>query len=295
MRVSYGPSDGPGASAGAGRTGAVGGRTAGLPPGVAPAAPLAPGTTGLVGPGAYIPSTRGPSSKTTLMIAWEHATYTEKSVPKPKNPTAASVDQRVRRALTAEEALVHIAGADRRPLLVLRECLSCSGTEDALMSSKEDNERTYLLARWFHCVKLSPDVLEDDHPFRNLFPGEKPAHLFIANADGSSRHDLEGEHARSELWEAMEGAIAANYKGSHETALRKLAGLLDELDEIDRSLADLETRFELALAADGADSKKFKKLRAQLDERRVERAELLASAVRVSALEPKPAAPEGSH
>ena len=226
------------------------------------------------------------------MIAWEHATYTEKKESAPKTQT--SIAPKVRRALTAEEALVHIAGADRRPLLVLRECLSCSGTEDALMSSKEDNERTYLLSRWFHCVKLSPDVLEDDHPFRNLFPGEKPAHLFISNPDGSSRHDLEGEHARSELWDAMEGALAANYKGNHETALRKLTGLLAELDEIDRSLADLETRFELALAADGADSKKVKKLRADLDGKRDERAELLASANRASALELKPAAPEGS-
>jgi len=71
-----------------------------------------------------------------------------------------------------------------------RERHTCSGTEDALISSTEDNERTYLLARWFQCVKLPPDVLADDHPFRNPFPGEKPAHLFVANHDGSGRHDL---------------------------------------------------------------------------------------------------------
>ncbi len=183
-----------------------------------------------------------------------------------------------------------LAGEDRRPLLVLRECLKCSGTEDALMTSKEDNERTYLLARWFHCVKLSPDVLEEDHPFRALFAGEKPAHLFIANHDGSGRHDLQGTHSRRELWAAMEGALEASYQGGYASALQRLARLLDDLDEVDRSISDLDTRFELALAK-GADASKTKKIQAELAERRGQRDELLAAAAKVTVLEPKPLAP----
>jgi len=222
------------------------------------------------------------------LIRWEHATYT---APEEAPKAGHTVALKARRALSAEEALVHIAGTDRRPLLVLRECLKCSGTEDALMSSKEDNERTYLLARWFHCVKLAPDVLESDHPFRNLFPGEKPSHLFIANPDGSARHDLAGEHSRRELWGAMEAALAANYQGGVDSALQKLGRILDDLDEIDGSLADLESRYELAIAADGADSPKVKKMRKELDELGQRRTELLGRADQAQALVLKPATP----
>jgi hypothetical protein len=231
-----------------------------------------------------MPAARGPTSRTTLRIDWKH----------PTGPAQVAADgertvaSQARRALSAEDALALIAGDDPRPLIVLRECLACSGTEDALMSSKEDNERTYLMARWFHCVKLPPDVLEDDHPFRNLFPGEKPAHLFLALEDGRMRHDLEGEHSRRELWGAMEAALAATYAESHQAALSRLVRILDDLDEVDRALADLETRFELAIASDGANASGTKKLQKQLNERRARRDELVAEASKVSALAPKP-------
>jgi hypothetical protein len=230
---------------------------------------------------------RGPSSKSTLEIDWRHPVYT----PRPGAEGDGTRALPRREALSTDDAMAALTSGDRRPVLVLRECLKCSGTEDALMSSKEDNERTYLLARWFHCVKLSPDVLEPDHPFRNLFPGEQPSHLFIANPDGSARHDLAGEHSRRELWGAMEAALAASYQGGVDSALQKLGRILNDLDEIDRSSADLETRFELAIAADGADSPKVKKLRKELDDLGLRRTELLARADQAQALELGPAAP----
>jgi hypothetical protein len=229
---------------------------------------------------------RGPSSRTTLEIDWQSATVPSASVVETEGTVAAPR----RRALPAADAMAVLAGGDRRPLLVLRECLKCSGTEDALMTSKQDNERTYLLARWFHCVRLSPDVLEDDHPFRALFPGEKPAHVFIANYDGTARHDLQGTHSRSELWAAMEGAIEANYQGGFASALQRLARLLNDLDEVDRAISDLDTRFELAVSK-GADASKTKKMQAELAERRGQRDELLATAAKIAVLEPKPVVP----
>jgi len=180
-----------------------------------------------------------------------------------------------------------IAGDDPRPLLVLRECGECSGTEDALMSQADGNERTFLLSRWFRCVRLPPDVLEDDHPFRNLFTGDGPAHVFIANHDGSARHELRGTYSRRELWAAMEDAIEANYEDGHASALQRLTRLLDSLDGVDRSLADMETRLELAVSG-GAGAKKTKALEAELAERRMQRDELLAAAEKVLPLRPRP-------
>jgi hypothetical protein len=136
-------------------------------------------------------------------------------------------------------------------------------------------------------------VLEEDHPFRNLFPGEKPAHLFIANHDGSGRHDLEGAHSRNELWAAMEVALEANYEDGYASALKRLTRLLDSLDGADKTIADLETRHELAVSG-GADGKKVKELESSLAEVQRERDELLAAADKVSALKPRPPAPRVS-
>jgi hypothetical protein len=183
-----------------------------------------------------------------------------------------------------------IAGDDPRPLLVLRECQECSGTEDALMSEADGNERTFLLSRWFRCVRLPPDVLEENHPFRNLFPGEEPAHVFIANPDGSARHDLRGTYSRRELWAAMTDAIEANYEDSSASALQRVTRLLDGLDEVDASIANAETRLELAISG-GAGAKKAKALEDELAERRLQRDELLAAADKVSALKPRPLVP----
>jgi hypothetical protein len=192
-----------------------------------------------------------------------------------------------RYARPAALALEMIAGDDLRPLLVLRECQKCSGTEDALMSEAEGNERTYLLSRWFRCVRLPPDVLEEDHPFRNLFSGEEPAHVFVANHDGSARHDLKGDYSRRELWAAMEDAIEANYEDASASAVQRLSRLLSSLDDVDVSISDAETRLELALSG-GAGAKKAKALDAEIAERRLQRDELLAAAEKVPALKPRP-------
>lgn len=234
----------------------------------------------------YMPPMRGPSSKATLAIDWQHPVYTLNSDVAGDGTRA----QPMREALTLVNAMTQLTGGDRRPVLVLRECLKCSGTEDALMSSKESNERTYLLSRWFQCIKVSPDVLEEDHPFHALFAGEKPAHLFLANPDGSARHDLQGEHSRRELWGAMEEAIAANYVGTPERALGKLAKILDAMDEVDRLLGELETRYELLLADGKADSPSAVKLQKEIVERRARRDELRVQADEVSVLELRPPA-----
>ncbi len=234
-----------------------------------------------------MPQPRGPSSRTQLTIDWEHPVYGQKT----EGEAGRTYSVQGRRALTPEEALAFVAGDDRRPLLVLRECTRCTGTEDALLARQQDNERTFLLSRWFHCVKLPPDALEEDHWFRNLFPGQSPSHLFIANRDGSERHDLAGDQSRRELWAAMDAALTANYGKPFKQSLQELYGILDDLDEVDRSLADLETRYELAIADDGAHSPGAKKLLKELTDRRAKRSDLLAQATRVSALKLKASDP----
>ena len=247
---------------------------------------LRPTTGGPTGsqPG-YVTTPRGPSARITLAIDWKY--------PRPPAPQAKpgeTVALPRRHALPADEALRVLAGDDPRPLLVLRECPRCSGTESALLCPDDSNERTYLLARWFHCVRLTPDTLDEDAPFRNLFPGEKPAHVFVANHDGTARHDLAGTYSRSELWDDMEGALEANYETGYASVMQRLTRLLDSLDGVDQVIADLETRLELA-ASDGGDARKTRALQAELNERRTQRDQLLTAAEGVSALKSKPLAP----
>jgi hypothetical protein len=146
------------------------------------------------------------------------------------------------RALAREEAFAELAGRDERPLLVVRECEACRGTDDAFLSRELDNEKTILLARWFHAVKLPPEVLEDDHPFHALFEGARPPHLFVCNRDGSGLQPLDGTESQARLWAAMVSVLRANYHKDPQRAVSELRRLLDQLDRCDTLVEQAEER-----------------------------------------------------
>ena len=246
---------------------------------------MAPAVPTAAAGSAYLSPARGPSSRRILDIQWTHPVH--KGARKEGEGTQSSEQ---RKALPAAEAMRYIAGKDKRPLLILRECLTCTGTEDALLTRESDNERTYLLSQWFHCVKLPPDVLEDDHPFRNLFAGDTAAHLFVCNADGSGRTNLSGSKMRSRkaLWDAMESAMKSNYRKSPRKPLRTLTNLLDDLDQIDLAVSELETKLELAIAKDGPADRRTKTLMKKMTALRAERTELYEEVAEAAKLQLKP-------
>jgi hypothetical protein len=232
-----------------------------------------------MGSGPYTTTPRGPTSRSELVIPWTYPTFVEKSVDDGRTRAI------VRRALAPAEAFAFLAGEDRRPLLVLRECLKCNGTDDALMNRNEDNERTLLLSRWFHCIKLPPDVLAADHPFHALFADEKPGHLFFARPDGSGRRDLTGQQSRTELWALMEEFLDEAYGPANGRSLDALLDLLDRFDRLDASLDALEGRLDDLIEKGQGDSAKAKKLVAERTELQRELAKARAEAVRLSELE----------
>jgi hypothetical protein len=214
-------------------------------------------------------STRGASAKTLLKLGWEYPTYVAPGVADDSGKTVAP---KVREALSREAALTYIARDDLRPLLVLRECKTCNGTDDALLSrANVDNEKTFLLSRWFHCVKLPVDVMQKDHPFHNLFADENPEHMFLCTADGTLRVPLESERSRVELWDAMSKVLKASYASEPEAAIRKMERAIDAFDEFDSTIAMLEKRADEALETEGPDSKKFKKAKDEVTAARKER------------------------
>lgn len=197
-----------------------------------------------------------------------------------------------RRALAEDDVFAQLAKEDRRPLLVLRECMRCNGTDNALLQAQADNERTLLMTRWFHCVKLPPDVLAEDHPFHALFADEKPAHLFLARWDGSERQDLTGQQSRTELWERMEERLAREYVTGPQAALKGLLPLCDELDQLDVDIDEAKQRLDKAQVEDGPESAKASKWKKRLAGLKDERNQALARMEELSRIGLKPAPAE---
>jgi hypothetical protein len=212
------------------------------------------------GAGPYTPNPRGPTSRVELKISWQFPTYEEKVA----QDDGKTVAKRARHALGLADAFTYLAGDDHRPLLILRECLKCNGTDDALMTRKQDNERTLLMSRWFHCIKLPPDVLAEDHPFHALFAGEKPGHLFFARWDGSGRKDLTGQQSRAELWDLMQSYLASDYEKQIDASLKELLALLDRFDRIDSEMLSVKDQMDDLIEKGQSSSAKMGKLQEKL-------------------------------
>lgn len=179
---------------------------------------------------------------------------------------AFTVAGRYSTAIPRTEAFYRVSEDDRRPLLVLRECLHCNGTDDALLSSTSGNERTLIMTRWFHCVKMPMNVLHEDHIFRNLFEQEHPPHVFLARWDGSNVITFEGDANQKDLWDGMYTMLAAEYKKDAHDAVKDIELLVAQYDMFDEKITKLEFDVELEVEDSGEKSRKAKKLKKRLKE-----------------------------
>ena len=229
------------------------------------------------------PVVRGASARSLLSIKWDYPIYK----PKVEAGSNGSVARSARRALTREGAIKAIAGDDPRPLLVLRECKVCNGTDDALLKGGVDNEKTFLLARWFHCVKLPVDVMEEDHPFHLAFTLEAPEHLFVCSVDGTNHDPLESDTSRVDLWESMRDILVLDYKTKPDGSLKKITRLLDKMDVADTRLLALTSSRDQILEKDGPKSRKLPKLEKQIAKSEAECKKLYTEVSKASSLELK--------
>jgi hypothetical protein len=253
------------------------GHSAGGPSSPTGAGPSGPASGGGSGPSASGPTggrtspdatpastpdvARGPSTKDFLTIHWDYAVYD--GIGRHSNATAAKEKQQ---ALARNFAIHCIAGDDPRPLLVLRECPRCNKTDRALLTPGVDNERTLLLSRWFHCVKLPLDVIEPDHPFHALFSGERPEHLFVSLVDGSSKVPLEADTSRAELWAAMTRVLDAAYARDITLVSKDITRHFDRLDVLDQRARDLEKRRDDLMQTLRVDPARVTRLAADLED-----------------------------
>jgi hypothetical protein len=176
----------------------------------------------------------------------------------------------------------------------MRECDRCVGTDHALLSRDLDNEQTALLTRWFHCVKLPPNVLTGEHPLSNLFQRvnnrDWAPHLFLCSGDGSNRTAFSGGQTQTEAWNAMFALLEREYQGDAHAVIKDLHALLSKLDKLDAREREVKLRLAAESDANGADSDKAKRWANELATVQRERQGLLTKEKQLRALSMKQAA-----
>lgn len=177
-------------------------------------------------------------------------------------------------ALAREEALANVAGGDLRPLLVLRDCERCKGTDDAILADRVNNDLTAMYARWFHCVRLPSAVLHADHTFAKLFEGKVAPHMFVCSVDGSNMVAMGGRPGQTELWSAMLSVLDKEYERSSEAAARDILKLLAKYDHLDSMEQELNNQLALEVEKRGGDSPKVRDLRKRIEALRQEHTEV---------------------
>lgn len=219
------------------------------------------------GGGIAIDFRRGKTAKKLLEIDWVYPVWKPVGE-RASNGQTAAVE--VERALPLEQAYELVTDGDRRPVLILRECERCKGTDHAFLSRTLDNEQTVLLAHWFRCVKLPPNVLSDRHPFYNLFKqekeGEKIPHLFFVDPDGSNKKELPGDQPQAVLWSTMFEFLERCYAEDSKAAIKELRQLLSQFDKLDAEEQLVKGRLDKEIEKNGPGSAKVRKLEADLQE-----------------------------
>jgi hypothetical protein len=216
----------------------------------------------------------GRTAKKTMKLSWDYPIYGFKHIQKAHE--SGTIAQAVERAVTRSVAFMDIAKDDRRPLLVLRECKFCNGTDDALLSSYESNEDILMIAKWFHCVKLPQTVLGETHPYHNLFPEEHPPHLFVSKWDGTDPIPLKGDLSRTELTKNLYEMLDLTYTKKAKPRVKELKKILYKYDTLDEKIQRLEITIDDELEKRGQKSKKIAKYRIQLKDAKKEMESLKA-------------------
>lgn len=217
--------------------------------------------------------TRGSTSRSRLTMEWQH----------PVPP------QREGSRTAAAGPMQHAAAIaslwdedDGRPLLVLRECKTCQGSDVALLNRSLVNDKTVLLSKWFRTVKLPAHVMERQHPFRNVFAdydfGKRMPHFFLLAHKDAKPVAFSGVQTQSKLWKGMLKVLEQRYAKSPKRAIKKWLLLLDRYDTLELRRQTMREELRTVRATQGPDSSRAKKLMAKLAEfdeewRKIEAAE----------------------
>ena len=197
--------------------------------------------------------------------------------------------------LPVKEALHILSDNDERPLLIQRDCAGCERDDHDLVLRELENERTILMGRWFHAVRVDDDVLAEKHPFHGLFEGKTPPHLVAATLDGATVSAVAARANSEQVGKTLAGVLRKAYRKDPASAVKSLVMLLDDFDRVDRRLKELDEQLGAARREKGVDSREVADLEAKRKEIDAERAALLEKGKQLDDLglkvAPEPPAP----
>ncbi|MHC4943696.1 MAG: hypothetical protein ACYTG7_11825 [Planctomycetota bacterium] len=209
--------------------------------------------------GIELGATRSKTVQQALSIDWNFPVYTPE-----KDRSKGTKSPELRRALDPEQAFRVIAGDNKRPLLVLREFSSFDDSGNEKLSRKLYTERTVLLSHWFRCVRLPHHVVEEDHPFHNLYAGKKPPQLFLASANGAELEPFDYTSTRADLEKLMNRFLAEYYVKKPGKVIEELIKLMKRLDKLDVEIQNLKEEMDKAVEESSPRSGKARKLKGEL-------------------------------
>lgn len=220
--------------------------------------------------GAPVSYTHRRNALDRLRVDWS---YLDLQPVRPEGDTAARARSA---ALPGPEMLALLAGTDPRPLLILRECPQCQGSEAALLDAERSNEKTLLLARWFRCIRLDDSVRHETHPCRVLFEEYGMPHLLLWSPNAERAEPLDGSRSQSLLWSAMRKVLRQSYTKDPDAAVSEMFKILAAFDHLDSMESEVSARLQAALDEVASTSARVQALEAELTKLRAERDKLVA-------------------
>ncbi|MBU0755388.1 MAG: hypothetical protein KJ645_09625, partial [Planctomycetes bacterium] len=211
--------------------------------------------------GVELAASRSPVVQKALTIDWMYPVY----IPE-KRASNGTESPQIRRALGLNEVYDILAKGDQRPLLILREFDAFDDPGNEKLSQKLYTEETVLLSHWFNCVRLPPHVVESDHPFHNLFPGEKPHQLLFSSTNGATVKPFDYQTSKADLEKLMIEVLKEYYTENPSKKLDELLKVLKELDRLDGRMQNLKESLDRVVEARNPNPSKIKKLKKELKE-----------------------------
>jgi len=204
---------------------------------------------------------RGNTARKDLEIDWNYPVFVPKAVTGATGERYAG--QQV--ALDSEEVYELFAGDDRRPMLVLREFPTFDDPGNAKLTKKLYTEDTVLLSHWFNCVRLPHHVTQLNHPFHNLFLGERPPQLFLADPAGKPVFPFDYTASSSDLEKDMIEVLDRYYEMSPARVLGDFRRMLNEFDKLEKRIQNLREDLDKAIEQKGPGSSKARRLMRDLE------------------------------
>jgi len=170
------------------------------------------------------------TSQSRLQILWERAP-----------------DESFAGVVTLADAIEFMARrSGGKPVLINRETEQRDAKVAKLYQEALASERFSLASRWFHCVKVGDEVLDEQHPLHQLFAGRNPSALVMLSPDGKKQLSFLGTTQQLVKWTPIASLLEASYKKDPTTAVKGLEKLLCTFDMIDGKQTELNAQLERA-------------------------------------------------